>query len=983
MANNNQTDPRKQFAPRFLPWLLALAMLTVYGLTLNHWVTLANLLPVANVSGFIWQPEFYNPLTFLFTYPFRWLPPAEIPLALNLFSAVCAAATLGFLARSVALLPHDRTEMERTREPNDFAFLTTGSAWFPPLLAVAMLGLEFGFWQHATSFTGESLNILIFAVIVWLLLEFRLDERLGRLQLAALIYGAGLTNNWALIGFLPVFVVAIIWLRGLEFFNLRFLVRMGLCALAGMLFFLLLPIVGKFSGNFSVSFWELLKPAWRLDWQVITAIGNDDVRHNLLIMSVTTFLPVLVMAIRWSANFGDNSHLGTALANYMFHGVHAVIFTVCVWVMFDSPFSPGQLSLGSPALTMYYLSALGVGYYCGYYLLVFGKKAVATRRNPSPMPALPGKFNLLSPVIYSGIYVAAALAVGTLIYKNLAPIHAINDHTLLKYAQFMEQNLPPGGGILLSDAEDIGSNPQTRTLLMQAALARSGHTQKYPVLDTQSLNWAPYQRFLHKKFPQKWPLVVGEKDMGGVKPLAILSTLNSLAKSNTLCYLNPSFGYYFELFYLEPHGLTYQLKTLPADTLIPPPLSTNLLAENQNFWNQFAQTELPRLEKAVAPRDPNSILNIKNPADWLLMHLHDQSDVNPNARLVTGFYSRALDYWGVELQRAGQLAAAAECFTNALAINPDNIAATANLEFNHSLQTGVAATVAFEHITPDQFGKYRNWNSVLNATGPFDEPSFVFANSTLLAQGGLMRQAVAPFNRLRQLVPDNLPVRLWLAQLYLANRLPDRALEALHDPQTHPLRFFLTESNSTELNLLTAAAYFQKNEAPRGIKLFELEISRHPTNTTLLTTATRVYFMSGLYTNALRIIDRRLAQTPDDPQWLFGQGFANLQIGNYDQAITALTRVMELTTNNPTARFNRALAYLKNDQLDLARADYVQLQSTYTNSFQVAYGLGEIAWRQHHTNEAVKNFQLYLATAPTNAVELKTIRARLNQLQKK
>src|ERR1035437_10387863 len=101
MPNNNQIDPRNQFAPRVMPWLLALAMLAVYGLTLNHWVTLANLLPVAKISGFTWQPEFFSPLTFLFTYPFRWLPPAKIPLALNLFSAVCAAAALGLLARSV------------------------------------------------------------------------------------------------------------------------------------------------------------------------------------------------------------------------------------------------------------------------------------------------------------------------------------------------------------------------------------------------------------------------------------------------------------------------------------------------------------------------------------------------------------------------------------------------------------------------------------------------------------------------------------------------------------------------------------------------------------------------------------------------------------------------------------------------------------------------------------------------------------------
>ena len=981
MANENQSDPKKHFAPRVLPWLLALAMLVVYGCTLNHWVTLANIVPVAKVSGFFWQPEIFNPLLYVFTYPFHWLPAAKIPIALNIFSAVCAAATLGLLARSVALLPHDRTEAERVRERSDFGFLTTGSAWFPPVLAVLMLGLEFAFWENATSFTGESLNLLIFAVIIWLLLEYRLDERLGRLYLVAVIYGAGMAENWALVGFLPVFITAVFWLRGLEFFNLRFLARMSLCALAGMLVFLLLPAVGKMSGNFSASFWELLKPALRLDWHVIKAITQGNVRHNLILISVTTFLPVLVMAIRWSSNFGDNSRIGTAMVNYMFHLVHAVIFTVCVWVMYDSPFSPGQLSLGTPALTMYYLSALAVGYYCGYYLLVFGKKAVPTRRNPKPMKALPGNLNFFTPAIYWGTYVAAALAVFTLVYKNHKFIRSFNDNTLLNYARMTEQSLPRGGGILLSDAEGISSSQQTRTLLLQAMLARSGRDQEFIVVDTQALNWAPYHRYLHKKYPQKWPQTVGDKDMGGVKQLDILGALTLLSRSNNLCYLNPSFGYYFEVFYLEPHGLTYQLKQLPGDTLLPPPLTTNLIAENKNFWSQFTQNELVRLQKTPKPRDVNYFPN--NPADWLLMHLHEESEFNPNVELVENFYSRSLDYWGVELQRAGQLPAAAECFTSAQAINPDNIAAAINFDFNQSQQTGTATAIDPARITPDQFGKYRNWNAVMNANGPFDEPSFVAANSILLAQGGLMRQAIAPFARVRQLAPDNLSARLWLAQLYLFNHLPDRALENLHDPLTHPFRFGLTENNSTELNVLAAAAYFQKHDLPPAIELTELELARHPDDEMLQTSAAQSYFMSGLYTNALHVIERRLAQTPDDPHWLFGQGYAYLQNNDYGHAITSLTRVLDLVTNDPTARFNRALAYLQSDKLDLARTDYSQLQAGYTNSFQVAFGLAEVAWRQHNTNEAVRNYQIYLANAPTNSDESQTVRERLLQLQKK
>ncbi len=986
MSNENQTDPRKQLAPRVMPWLLGITMFVVYVITLNRWVTLANILPVAKLSGFLWQPDVSNPLLFLFTLPFHLLPVAAIPLALNLFAAACAAVTLALLARSVAILPHDRTTAQRMRERNDFAFMTAGNAWFPPVLAVGMLGLQFGFWQNATSFTGEMLNLMIFSFIIWLLLEYRLDERPGRLLLAALVYGAGMTDNWALIGFLPVFIAAVIWLKGWEFFNLRFLSRMMMCGLAGLTLLLLMPIVGKFSSTTSASFWELLKPALKLDWQVIHAVSIGQVRHNLLLMSVTSLLPVLIMSIRWSRTLGDSSHMGTALANQMFHLIHAVIFGACLWIMFDPPFSPSQLASGSSALTFYYLAALAIGYYCGYFLLIFGYKTKSSRRSFKPDPALPGAFNAFSPLIYWGTYAVTALVICSLAYKNLPLIHACNDDTLKKYAELTVESLPKDGGILLSDSESIGI-PMARTLLIEAELARTKQAKNFLVVDTQSLNWAPYLRFLHQKAPDKIPKIVDDQDMGPVNPVGLVSVFNLLAKSNNICYLNPSYGYYFEIFYPEPHGLTYQLKKLPETTLLPPPPSASLTKENQDFWNQTIEQEFPRVEKgAAAYRPPTG----KNPLSWLIRRLRSQADPNPNALFVASLYSRSLNFWGVQLQRDGQLAAAANSFTNASQINPDNIVAEVNLKFNRTLQAGKTPSLDPNWINSDQFGKYRDWNSLLNANGPFDDPNFCFQDGVICMANTfydqpmpLMRQALADFNRVRQLVPNNLAVRLKIAQLYLFNRLPDPALEALHDPLTDPAQFGLTESNSVDMNVLASAAYFQKNETARGGELLDLEVSRHPDNESLITSATQAYMLHGLYTNALRIINRQLAKTPDNTQWLFGKGYASLQSGHNDQAIIAFTRVLEIATNNPTARFNRALAYLNSDRLNDARADYVELQSTYTNSFQVAFGLAEVAWRQHETNEAIRNYELYLANAPTNSVEFKTVGERLNQLRQK
>ena len=91
MSDDTNNDPRKNFVPRFLPWLLGAAMFVVYWFTLNHWVNLLNISGVAQFTGLSWQPQVFNPVSFLVTLPIRWLAPASVPLALNLFAAACAA----------------------------------------------------------------------------------------------------------------------------------------------------------------------------------------------------------------------------------------------------------------------------------------------------------------------------------------------------------------------------------------------------------------------------------------------------------------------------------------------------------------------------------------------------------------------------------------------------------------------------------------------------------------------------------------------------------------------------------------------------------------------------------------------------------------------------------------------------------------------------------------------------------------------------
>ena len=125
------------------------------------------------------------------------------------------------------------------------------------------------------------LDLLLFAYIIRCLLEHRVRQELSWLDRAALLFGCGMANNWAMVGFLPLFLVALVWTKRLSFFSprsirrldrsgwesvapalntdLRFFLRMALLGLAGLSLFLLLPFAQVFSPDSTLSFWQALR----------------------------------------------------------------------------------------------------------------------------------------------------------------------------------------------------------------------------------------------------------------------------------------------------------------------------------------------------------------------------------------------------------------------------------------------------------------------------------------------------------------------------------------------------------------------------------------------------------------------------------------------------------------------------------------------------------------------------------------------------
>jgi len=979
MTLRRDVSSEEAFIPTLLPWVVAAAAMVVFLITLNHWVSFNSLHPVAQVSGWIWQPELTRPVYWLITLPFHWLPKVLVPLALNLFSTACAVLTLALLARSVSLLPHDRTAQQRMREKSALSVLSIRMAWVPPVLAALVCGLQLTFWEHATAASGEMLDLLMFAYVIRCLLEFRIDRNDAWLLRAALVYGAAMTNNWAMLAFFPAWLVALVWIKGVSFFDGRFLARMFLLGSAGLLFYLLLPLVVSLSGTVEASFWQLLKvnlatQKTYLGQVVINKSALFQGERPLWVLGLPSLLPVLAMAIRWPSYFGDISKLGVSLATWMFHVLHAVLLVVCVWVALDPEFSPRHyqpsfISYGIFLLPLYYLGALSIGYYSGYFFLVFGVKPIGRSR------FAPVSSPLVTATALGLVWLLVFAAPILLVWRNLPQIRLTNGPLLRQYATQLAASLPPKGAIVLSD--DPG-----RLMLLQSAFTQTGQSKDILFLDTASLKVPEYYTYLRKNHPDKWQITVPKE----VRELAdgdVQYVLSKLAQTNSLYYLHPSFGYYFEVFYPEAHGLTYKLNSYTTNATLTIVPSEELVAENEAFWRRMDDSVLRPLLAITRSSRGESQPALRG---RLEQSLFVAAELNYDLAALTRFYSQALDFWGVQMQRRGGLLEAGEHFRRAIDLYPDNVVAEVNWEFNKILQAGRKTAVRVSKAAEDQFKKYRTWDAVMRENGPFDEPSLCYQQGRVFFEGGNYTQAAREFVRVKELAPQTVPARLGLVESYLLRGRLDEALAEISEIRAQGQSLALSRTNETELLVAEVVAHLSKGDLKSAESAVQTAVNKSPGDTDVLAEATKVYMNFRFYSNALAVIDEHLKISPDNPTALFNKGCACLQLKAFDQAIDSLTRIVKMGTNNSVelyelAVFVRGRAYLGSDDLDKAQRDFEALQKAHPAAFQPYYGLGEVAFQRQDTNTAIRYYQLALANTPTNSVEANAIVTRLRDLK--
>jgi tetratricopeptide (TPR) repeat protein len=463
--------------------------------------------------------------------------------------------------------------------------------------------------------------------------------------------------------------------------------------------------------------------------------------------------------------------------------------------------------------------------------------------------------------------------------------------------------------------------------------------------------------------------------------LSLVQFLAELGRTHELVYLQPSFGYYFETFYPEPSGLVYLLKTYAPNMTDPPVPSAAQITQQTAYWQTLASGPLQELKTDLA----------RLPADS-----RRKQDSDPS--FIGTYYSRALNHWGFELQRAGRFEEAAPIFEQAIALNPDNASALINREMNASWRKDRTRIVKLSKEAEEKLGTYRAGLAYLLGTcGPIDEPSFAFEVASVFANGNLFRQAGQMIRRSLYYAPNEIYYHAALANLEILARQPDRALTLVSVIRTGMPLQTNAPSVQVEVSRVESVAHFVKNEFNEAERISKDSVQKFPEVDAAHYNLWRLYVSQAdrvrstnspaaamLMTNALHVVDDQLRLRPQNASAWFNHGNLCIYVNDYEGAIQSFTTVLQLQKDHSGALLNRAIVNLRSGKLDAAKKDYLAMLKLTTTSYQVYYGLGEIAYQQKNWREAQGRYEQYLRYASTATPgERESVRKRVEELKKK
>ena len=958
--------------PKFVGW----AAFAFYLITLAHGVTMDNLQWTSRVADWDRQPLVGQPVLWLFTLPLRWLPAEWAPVLLNIFSAWCGAWVLQLLARSVQILPQNRTPVQRIFLAEPRGVYQGAENWAPAILAAVLCGLEFNFWQQSVAAVGETLDMVIFASSLRWLLEYRAEHNPRFLRRAIFLWGVGMAENWAMIVLLPVFVLGVAWLRRRRFFQIGFLFKAALAGLAGSSIFLIPPVVNSLLPHADMTFHDAWLLALRDTKQTLSMLHTAFWllhRDVLGLIAACFILPLLPALAFVRADGAYRKSLPEKIQIIFYHLTHLLLLLACIWMAFDPLLGPRRLAerqttAAMPLLLFDYLVALGAGYILGYFVVIYSgdyRRLFRRKAKKHRPPFSPRWLRRLAPMIWQSLPVGVAVL---LCIRNLPPIIAINRVPLKDFGELAASSLPEkGSGIVVCD--DV-----MRAIVLRSAMSRD-ENHRWQVVNSGSLVSPGYRDWLERRQPRGWTAVETDHNLGLV---GLLQLLDHVAQTNQMFYLHPAAGYFFDAFYLQPHGAVYEMKrygTNLTEELNPPPLNGESIAEGEKFWDGAWRKAIQSVTDTLAhhPRDY---------MDEFLSCFNTDRPKENQSRLLGQWYSMDLNHWGVELQKLQQWQAAAKRFQQAADTTTNNFAVVFNLACNTNLQAGNRLNLRGVSTVLAQVRGRQQLDGLVARYGPFDEPSFCYVFGVAYEQAGLFRQAMQAYDRAFTLAPDAPASAFALARLCSQWHLDEKLFSVLRQVRENPrARAAFNDVTDAELSKLEAKAWASQTNFARASETLEAVRARYPQSTNVSDLVLQAYLSYGDFANGLRCARELVAARPGDANALITESFVHLMINRPADAISVLNRALAIT-NSPKALLNRAAAYAQMGKLTEAEADYKQVQNYPEGAYQMNYGLAEIALKRGDTNRAVQHLEQCVYYSKYGSPEWQKAKAHLAYYKK-
>ena len=926
---------------KYLPWLLALPFLALYLITRHPWYSVTSLAVTGDMGGLDGSWLYQKPGFALVTGFVRWLPVSVLPKVANTLAAFMGAGVLVLLGRCAYLLPRDRTREERIRSSGGEAEALGRWIWFPPILAVSLLGLQRTFWEHATAQTGELWDLLAFAWCIRCLLEYRADRQDKWFWRFSVVYGFAAVDNWAMYSFAPLFAVAILWMRGKEVFDFPFLVRLVGLGMIGFLLYLVAPMIGRIQAGSSISWGEAIHA--QLVYQRSVLFGIP--RGRILLLALVNLLPLVMLGIRWEGSSRTPiERITTIMAVVMFHLAGLILGLITA---FDLRFGPRQMvyldplagGVSVPLLTFHYCSALATAYFAGYFILVGGFRPSRNWSNPGPVAAFLGRL---------GWAVCLLLAVGTpfaMVARNWSAVRSENQPYLQHLASGLREKLPAEGSVVLS------SDYLMHELLLATEPIGSVSKPNLYIL-TPKMPEVIYRRHLADSAAAKaWPELRRVADARTNIANEFLSLWYRAVREDHafLTYIGADF--LSEGVRQEPLALSVRARVASSEGTSGLVIRPDQVAEVVADWDQ----------RREAYRELNS----------------ERAPDSMTAQVASQLLSRTANSVGAALQAAKDYSAARHLFEVAKEWDANNVSADVNLLANSDLSAG-------RSVGPTARRRMEGYSpsALYVRSGSIEEPEALLSigRELMLSDPPCMQSATGLFLRAKELDPSLTRASLAIIAVWLNRGFPQKALAEIASIEHRP---DLKTDERLSIVRFRSGILTQLGRTDEVESTLEEAVEKLPNQIAPLDLLSSFYLEHRRLSKLAPVLGAWEHLDPTDSRPVLRRAMGLMLESKYLDAVPLLDTLLSRNPELETARANRAMANLQLKKFDLAKRDFDRLLERAPNNYVYHAGAAQVSEQEHDEAGALSHWDAFLATAPHEAPQYTNVLEKVRQLRKK